>query len=63
MIRALIGWLVQYAIPEEVGEEVSPKPVAITPLTVVNGETGDRFARFPTEMDLSEPDFFNVKIK
>ncbi|KAM7537229.1 hypothetical protein Aperf_G00000079650 [Anoplocephala perfoliata] len=61
IIRALIGWLVQYTLPGT-GEEVSPKLVTITPLTVVNGETGDRFARFPTEADLNEPDFLNVKI-
>lgn len=57
IIRKLIEWLVQNAVPACEGE----RSVTITPLAVVNGETGDRLAKFPLEVDIMDPDFLNAQ--
>ena len=60
IIRALIGWLLHHARPK--GDGDSLHPLTICPLTIVNSETRDRFARYPTSSDISDPDFLCVKI-
>ncbi|VDM17312.1 unnamed protein product [Hydatigera taeniaeformis] len=61
IIRALLGWLLQYARPK-VDEDSSPPPLTIAPLSIENAETGDRYAIYPTATDIANPDFLNVKI-
>lgn len=61
IIRALLGWLLQYARPK-VDECSSPPPLTIFPLVIENAETGDRLARYPTATDIVRPDFLNVKV-
>ncbi|KAL5110355.1 Phosphatidylinositol 4-kinase type 2-beta [Taenia crassiceps] len=61
IIRALLGWLLQYARPK-VSDGSSPPPLTIFPLSIENAETGDRFARYPTATDIARPDFLNVKV-
>lgn len=56
IIRKLIEWLVQNAVPASEEE----RSVTITPLTVINGETGDRLAKFPLEVDIKDPNFLNI---
>ncbi|KAM3175999.1 hypothetical protein ACTXT7_007392 [Hymenolepis weldensis] len=56
IIRKLIEWLVQNAVPASEEE----RSVTITPLTVVNEETGDRLAKFPLEVDIKDPNFLNI---
>nr|CDS27618.2 hypothetical transcript [Hymenolepis microstoma] len=57
IIRKLIEWLVQNAVPVCEGE----RSVTITPLAVVNAEMGDRIAKFPLEMDIMDPCFLNAQ--
>ncbi|KAL5962780.1 Leucine-rich repeat-containing protein 47, partial [Taenia solium] len=61
IIRALLGWLLQYARPKA-DKILSPPPLTIIPLSIVNAETGDLFARYPTATDITKPDFLNVKV-
>ncbi|VDN98197.1 unnamed protein product [Rodentolepis nana] len=55
IMRKLIEWLVQNAVPVGEGE----RAVTITPLAVVDDATGDRLAKFPLEVDIMDPDFLN----